>query len=96
MVSDSSGGARECGWGLSINAAMGCVGVEGGIKGGSGEVANSEALYNCPSALITPSAPVSRRHSSMSLWKRILPFANTGTETADLTARILDQSAKPW
>lgn len=61
----------------------------------SSSPANRAALYSCPSADITPSHPVSRKHASISDGKSMFPLAKTGTETACFTARILSQSASP-
>jgi hypothetical protein len=71
---------------------------EDGVFEGEGDdpnPLNKAALYSCPSALITPSAPVALRQLSMSDWNKMLPLAKTGTDTASLTALILSQSAKP-
>lgn len=52
-------------------------------------------LKRFPSADMTASAPVASRQFWISEWKRMFPFANTGTETASFTARIFSQSANP-
>lgn len=91
---------EDWGWeeGEDEESGIDIDGVGGATKGVgklSGRPLNNATLYKFPSALMTASQPVSSKHLKTSDWKRMLPLANTGTETDRLTARIFCQSATP-